>query len=67
MQGKAQENTLMGGTKTQTYRLLPNLECLPTYNLGHVHLKYFSVNSNVKLFFPSTSWRIKLTEKLTEK
>ena len=42
MQGKAQENTLMGGTKTQTYRLLPNLECLIAYNLGYIHLKYFT-------------------------
>ena len=30
---------------------------------GHIHLQYFPVNINIKLFFPSTSWRNKLTGK----
>ena len=51
MQGKAQDNTLMGGTKTQTYRLLPNLECLIAYNVGHVHLKYFPSTATSSYFF----------------
>ena len=30
---------------------------------GHIHLQYFPLNINIKLFFLSTSWRNKLTGK----
>ena len=51
MQEKVPKYTLSGGTKIQTDRLLPNLECLPTYNLGHVHLKYFTSTATSRYFF----------------
>ena len=34
---------------------------------GHIHLQYFPVNINIKLFFPSTSWQNKLKEKVDGK